>query len=382
MSAADPANPAARMQSDAVSVAQLLQSWSLCAYLKEYKDKVKGAVLVLDANDTVSEALDKLSRRGVLAAPVLDTQRALYWGWWGIADAVQAFIASNSDELLVLRHQIGPEPGVSAPGDSLLRDPHAKTTGEFALRRITSFQPSSDGHMLHCAADPDFQHFTLLDLVQGAMLHGGGWPVCHRVAVVQPVGTVLSVMHVVSQTDMMRFLLAHADSLKALMSRTVADLGLVYIGRGQPKGVLCIGGSEPALDAFGAMMAAGMPCLGIVRDQGDGDDDVLVANLSASDLRVVLPDRWGVLAQPVHRMLEMECAGGTARHVASHGGDSVSPQRRGVVSVSPTSTLHDTLALLVHSKLHHVFVIEPHERRPLAVISTSDILRAVLAREE
>ena len=56
MSAADPANPAARMQYDAVSVAQLLQSWSLRAYLKEYKDKVKGAVPVLDANDTLFAA--------------------------------------------------------------------------------------------------------------------------------------------------------------------------------------------------------------------------------------------------------------------------------------------------------------------------------------
>ena len=362
------------------SVAQLLQSWTLGAFLREHKAKVKGTVLALDANDTVQEALDKLSRLGVLAAPVLDTRRAVYWGWWGVADAVQAFIASNSDELLVLRHQIGPEPG-AMPGDSLLRDPQTQTTGEFASRRIASFEPSEDGHMLHCAADPDFQRFTLLDLVQGAMLHAGGWPVCHRVAVCQPVGTVLSVMHVVSQSDLMRFLLTHAHTLKAVMSTTVADLGLVYIGQGQPKGVLCVGGREPALDAFAAMMSAGVNCLGIVRDQGDGDDNALVANLSASDLRVVLPDRWGVLAQPVHKMLELECAGG-ARHMTWRGGDSASPQQRGVVTVTPRTTLHDTLAILVHSRLHHVFVTEPHERTPLAVISTSDILRALLAQEE
>jgi CBS domain-containing protein len=367
-------------EAGAASVAQLLQSWTLGAFLKEYKAKVKGNVLVLDANDTVQEALAKLTRRGVLAAPVLDTRRAVYWGWWGVADAVQGFMASNSDELLVLRHQIGPEPG-AMPGDSLLRDPHAQTTGLFASRRITSFEPSSDGHMLHCAADPDFQRFTLLDLVQGAMLHDGGWPVCHRVAVCQPVGTVLSVMHVVTQSDVMRFLLTHAHALKAVMPTTVADLGLVYIGQGQPKGVLCVGGNEPALDAFAAMMSAGVSCLGVVRDQGDEDDNALVVNLSASDLRVVLPDRWGVLAQPVHRMLELACAGG-ARHMMRHGGDSAPPQERGVVAVSPRATLHDTLALLVHSRLHHVFVTEPHDRTPLAVISTSDILRAVLAREE
>ncbi len=54
-------------------------------------------------------------------------------------------------------------------------------------------------------------------------------PTCHRVAVCEALAGVLAVSAVVSQTDMVRFLLEHVPkgALGPLASRSLEDLGLV-----------------------------------------------------------------------------------------------------------------------------------------------------------
>ena len=102
-----------------------LRKWSLGRYLAATKPASKlapaSAVLVLSARHTVRDALAMLARAGVLSAPVIDEREATFLGFCSVADVVAAFIRSNSRELLVIRNQIGPEPG--APGDAALRAP-------------------------------------------------------------------------------------------------------------------------------------------------------------------------------------------------------------------------------------------------------------------
>jgi CBS domain-containing protein len=165
---------------DAVAHARaFLRKWSLGRYLAARPPPAADAsaeaepVLVLSARDTVRDAMAALARRGVLSAPVLDERRALFLGFVGVTDIAAAFLRSDSRELLILRHQLGPEPG--APGDAALHAP--ATPGapleEFAERSVESLTPGGDGHLLFNAADPDYHALTLLDLVEGAFLHAG-----------------------------------------------------------------------------------------------------------------------------------------------------------------------------------------------------------------
>jgi hypothetical protein len=100
-----------------------LRKWSLGRYLSRAKPpRTASEVLVLSSHDTIRAAMDMLSRRGVLSAPVLDAHRARFLGFCGVEDIVTAFLRSSSEELMVVRHQIGPEePG--APGEAALRAP-------------------------------------------------------------------------------------------------------------------------------------------------------------------------------------------------------------------------------------------------------------------
>jgi CBS domain-containing protein len=136
------------------------------------------------------------------------------------------------------------------------------------------------------------------------------------------------------------------------------------------RGVECVDGGTPALDAFGALLTRGVSALGVLNENGQ-----LIANLSlsASDLRVVLPDRFGVLAQPVHRFLALECAGGLG---VTRGTGGVR-KTGGVITVRADATLEDAMRAIVAHNVHHVFVVSDAQA-PLAVVSTTDVLRLIV----
>lgn len=121
------------------SIANLLASWSVDRFLQskdtaaagegrtseedeqEKEDSAAAApLLTLRPDDTVLGALQKLSERGVLAAPVVaEGGEDIYRGFFGIGDVVKSLISSNSVQLAMIRSQIGPEPG--QPGDAVLQ---------------------------------------------------------------------------------------------------------------------------------------------------------------------------------------------------------------------------------------------------------------------
>ena len=238
--------------------------------------------------------------------------------------------------------------------------------------QIVSFMPGSDGHLLYNAADPSYRHLSLMDLVEGSFLHVGAsdWPTCHRVAVCSNVGGVLAVSAIVSQTDIVRFLLEHIGrgAMGPMANHSLEDLGLVLdAATMQPRGVLCCDDATPALDAFGMMLSRGVSALGV----RSAETGALVANLSVSDLRTVLPDRFGVLALPVRAFLELQTAGGFGGgRVRGHA----APQ---LVAVRADATLADAMRAIVEHKLHHVFVIDD-QGAPLAVVSCTDVLKLLV----
>ena len=190
-----------------------LRKWALGRFLAAEKSQhASSLILILDAQDTVRDALAALARKHVLSAPVLDIRRALFLGFCGVRDIVAAFMRTRSRELLVVRAQIGHEPGM--PGDDDLQSASGMPHIDFAEQKarhnsaagiriallplfaallqraltracatqLETFMPGTDGHLLYNSDDPGYNALSLLDVVEGSLLHAGapGWCVCAR----------------------------------------------------------------------------------------------------------------------------------------------------------------------------------------------------------
>ncbi|GAB4822523.1 hypothetical protein N2152v2_009569 [Parachlorella kessleri] len=206
---------------------------------------------------------------------------------------------------------------------------------------------------------------------------GGETKVVHRIAVFESHGEITNV---ISQTDVMRFLLAHIDELGNLGSRSLEDLGMTT---GKPP-VLSVNPHVPALLAYDQMARQQVSGAPVVADSGE-----LIANLSISDLRAITSDHFGVLALPVAEFLAVEHqtayigysvkASDHSRHpfFASSKRDG-GPQKGDIqlFTVRRSTTLKELLNQYVNQHVHRVYLVTDEETpRVEAVITPTDVMR-------
>jgi CBS domain-containing protein len=220
-----------------------------------------------------------------------------------------------------------------------------------------------DGHVLWRADDPKFERISVLDLCDEYFFHGSpDGPVCHRVAALArdpDDESRLTCAAVISMSDVVRSVLREnigaraaaaetadaADELATLSENvTVADLGLVTAPP------FTVDADRPALRAFEDMVAAGFTCAAVVCASTGN----VVGNLSASDVRAVLPDRFGLLAASTREFL-----------VAARAASFPAPRypRRGDTTPPPlfchrSTTFADAVRLMTDGGLHHAFVAD------------------------
>lgn len=205
---------------------------------------------------------------------------------------------------------------------------------------------------------------TLPDPDRQPSLRGtdASWKV-HRLALYDQEGRLTTI---VSQTDVIRFLLRHASELGPIKDKKVRDLGL-----GVPKEVFVVPGEMLALVAFQKMYKAGFTAAGVI----DKRTGVLVGNLSVADLRTLEFDHIGRLAVPVSEYLLLQK--GVRRTARAESGlnkgrrDSSTGQV--LACCSPDSTFLDVIESMVLHCVHHVYVVTD-EGMPIGMISPSDIL--------
>lgn len=121
--------------------------------------------------------------------------------------------------------------------------------------------------------------------------------VVHRVAVFDGHGAIT---HVISQLDVLRFLLKHRErwaGSSTLGEKTIAELGLLS-GKAP---VLTVDPHTPTLLALREMKAAGVSGAAVVSPA----TGTAIANLSISDLRAVDPRHLSILALPVAELLAL-----------------------------------------------------------------------------
>ena len=203
----------------------------------------------------------------------------------------------------------------------------------------------------------------------------------HRFAVIDAGGMVTDI---VAQSDVAMYLRRNRELLDpAVLDAPVKSLGL---GAQGGRRVVSLTASVPVVDCFYEMERSNVQAVAIV----DDGTDVLVGNLSESDIAALRPDAFGAFALPVGEFL-VHMHGITPIFPTAED-RAYSPQstvygaalaREGArltVSCEDTATVGEVLELMHVRAVHRVWVVDD-ARRPVGVISLADVLAVVSADE-
>ena len=345
-------------------------------------------VVTLRHNDTVGTALTKLARHrgGLTGASVTiepDPLRAdcmdhgsrvdrddgydaaVLLGFFDTGDALRALIDALPDEdrKRATGEIIAPTRNVLA-WMKLLEQMQKSVTN----RRLVQVL-GDDAELLY---RPNLRGVTLGEAVREGFLHNksaNGF--VHRLAIFDEKGEITRVF---SMSDAVRYLALRSDDMGGLEDMTLAELGL---GQDTER-LVTVDPSVPAIEAFARMCHKSVSGVGVL-DKTQG----LIANLSASDLRGVTPEHFGMLGLPVAEFLAL-------LHGTSYAGFShIESQNRSnpffanakenakvlVVAISD-DVLGKVLQLVRERGVHRIYVCE-RGNKPVGVLTLTDILARV-----
>lgn len=378
------------------SVRELLQKHTLEEYLRQ---RPPSHVVTLDVNETVSDGLTKLGTYNILSAPLFDKSTGAYLGFLDRRDLLE-FVLRNVEVRKISREEL-----VYRLRKAGLR---------MSKLKLANVRPGDDGQMIYKA---NLRH-TLLEVIRYGWMHRhGNGSVTHRVAVFEfasepsaeaafeweadsPVersdsesglsegqdqnwsgeedercpdspSMELRVTSVISQSDVLRFLHAHRSECGPVMDMPVEALGLAH------KMVVCVPCDMPTINAFATMDACDVSSVGIV-DQRNGG--CLVANLSASDLRGLEPQHFGVLGLAVYQFMKLRNArsGWPSKTVAGNNewGLKGAENKPALLTMGPLDSLWTAVDAIVSNRVHRVYVVDENAH-PLSIITITDVLRVL-----
>lgn len=349
-------------------------------------------LVILRDTATVEQALKTLARHKILAAPVVLTSESAasdaQWpcefgasdilGFADIRDVLSSFLQDIKVEELI-RMKL------------LQRMRLLEERGQlFAASQIKDLkQLGGDGDFLHITQAKvslmELVLYGLLDPKRRAM-HAGEYvnEVVHRVALFDAAGRIT---HIISQTDIIRFLLRNSDKLGDIIKLTVENLG--FVG----KKVEAVHPEMSALEAMNLMNKKKISSLVVV----DGNKKV-IGNFSISDMRTIMAEHFGALSLPVGeflalehgteflgyaRVLDEEVVGSAGHRFVTDRVSRARPRTPGeevgqrMILCTPDWTLLQVMEALVNNRIHRLYVIDS-EDRPTGIITCTDILRKVV----
>lgn len=285
-------------------------------------------VAVLDDTNTVSEALKLLAEYGIQSAPVLDLVKRGFLGFVDVLD-ILSFIVSF--------FQLG-----EVLDSSML---FARSQELFA-HSITDVIGMS-----HRLTAVDIQKTTSLwDAI--AIFQKGA----HRLPITNEDGVIVNL---ISQTDVLRFLMTQRDYYDNLFESTLEDLKL---GRHH---AVTIHQDQTTLAALQKMQQGNISALAIVNSHNE-----LVGNLSASDLKgtVIINDDPG--SEPLGCLLLPILA-----FLHQNGKKGIEP-----FSCTHQTTLGFIMEQMLNLGYHRVWVVD-QSRHVKSVITMTDVMRAVIQQK-
>lgn len=345
------------MTAEAVAEAQaLLQSITLDEYLFA---RPPAAVFSLPPTASLSIVLQQLSARNILSAPLLSPD-GTYHGFIDVLDVASALFERFS----------GP---ISAPQLHSLEEFLRETEAQDCPR-------ANDAQMVLSSHGG----LSLLEVIRKGFITPPFKLWSHRIAIFSQDSEPLrgappkvTISAIFSQTDAVAFIHLNLSQLPSLRDTPLRALGV------GAKDVFTVSHDMPAADAFRGMLGAGATSCAVVQD------DNMVAALSPSDLRGLLPEDWRTLRLPVLEYLVdrearrrniggLATAYGVRPHSLVHEETSLS-SRPAVCSLD--TTVGDALEIIVSRRVHRLFIIERAANGsdgkldlPLGVLSLTDLL--------
>jgi len=184
------------------------------------------------------------------------------------------------------------------------------------------------------------------------------WIISKRVAILDSNGMIENIL---TQTDVIRFLISKLSEYPQIFDKTVTELNL-----GEEKSIISVHKNTKTILALHLLNEKKVSAIAVVDDMGR-----IVANMSASDLkgRGVTDygdgaDPFGTLQLPVLAFLQ-------------HGGMSIFP----VGCCLKTTTFQFLLLKLMTMRVHRLWVVNS-ENKPISVISLTDIMQALIAQKQ
>jgi len=352
-------------------------------------------VVTLNHNDTVGDALAKLSRHRILSAPVMiqpdvldadcmnhrraygadpdaRVEPATLLGFFDVADASRAL----ARQLPADDAADGAKP--RPPCRNVLSWMKTLETIEKRVTTQTLIQVLGDDAELMYQASA--RYGTLFEAIRDGFLgkYSPSHGVTHRIAIFDESGEIV---RVVSMSDVVRYLTSKVDALGGIGKTSIKTLGLC---KEKPLGLVTVKPTTPAIEAFAEMCEEPVSGVGVV-----DDDDELIANLSASDLRCIQPEHFGMLGLPTAEFLAL--LHGTSYSGFSHAVSASKDnpffakmseggfRRSGplLIVARPTDAFEEVLNKIVEHGVHRVYVCEPESMRPRGVVTLTDILAFV-----
>jgi len=201
----------------------------------------------------------------------------------------------------------------------------------------------------------------------------------HRIAVFNNRGETV---HVISMSDVVRYVSKNRSKLGDLLNKTIHDLGFISTDA-DPADLVTVGPTIPAIEAFAHMAKCHVSGVGI-----SDDHEELIANLSASDLRHLQPEHFGMLGLPVAEYLALmhgtSYAGFSHKESKNRQNPFFSQMKEGgfrrhppfLITCTPNDIFAKLLDLIVENKIHRVYIVSEGEAmKPLGTITLTDILR-------
>lgn len=176
----------------------------------------------------------------------------------------------------------------------------------------------------------------------------------HRVIVKE--NNTNELLRIVSQSDMLQFIRANLTLCGDWKNKPVSELKSTPGGGGP---IVSVNTHTRALFAFIQMHTQGVSAVAVVDSQG-----ILAGSISVSDLRSLTPTQLESLQLPVMEFLAQR-----------HTNAPSTP-----ISCSATATVGEAVELLAAARVHRVWVVEEPWKKPIGIVSLTDVLRSFFDR--
>lgn len=294
-------------------------------------EKIAG-VVELDSTVKPMDAASTLWDSNILGAPVWDVNEKKYTGVFDIRDILSAVIMTTRH----IHSEDSPGPYNTVFADKV---------GKYTIKYLSSRNP------IH-VCPPSTTLVEMCEIFASSR--------CRQLAISKNEGERCE--NLISRSSIAKFMSDHTSSDD--LSETVEDCGIDYL-----KEVFSVPDNVSAFKAFELMDSKGLYGVAVV----DRDDGSLIGYTSAKDVWLAAVDSSKTSMEleilsylGAVRQMKVEKDGKT-RHPACH--------------VHANDTLLHVLHVLVKTKYHRVFVVNK-ERRPIGVISITDILKFALNKSE